>query len=233
MIDLLLVKSGPKERGKCIRRPIDAPAYEPEVFRATLANVLLALEPRAVMAVMQTTTIRASITAYSTAVGPSSFRRNSRTACRLNMDANPLRLRAAGGRARPGLTSHPTEEVRPERDSGDGTQAPAVCGGAQRSFSIPSAAWRPCPRGRGAHSFASPPYDGFAIVEDEEVQSMSSVPNAASSWATACIRQTGSRSKARSGGMGSQIADGIFCATGARGARRGARDLPQKGRATE
>src|SRR5262249_3203280 len=35
-------------------------------------NVLLVLEPRAAMAVMQTTMIRASMTAYSTAVGPSS-----------------------------------------------------------------------------------------------------------------------------------------------------------------
>src|SRR5216117_2171992 len=57
------------------------------VFRATLLNVALALVPRVVMAVMQTTTIRASITAYSTAVGPSSCRRNARTACRLKMDA--------------------------------------------------------------------------------------------------------------------------------------------------
>src|SRR5277367_739428 len=42
------------------------------VLRATLLKTALALEPRAVMAVMQTTTIRASMTAYSTAVGPSS-----------------------------------------------------------------------------------------------------------------------------------------------------------------
>src|SRR3954462_10337367 len=42
---------------------------------ATLENVLLAFEPRAVMAAMQTTMIRASMTAYSTAVGPSSFLR--------------------------------------------------------------------------------------------------------------------------------------------------------------
>ena len=38
----------------------------------TDVNVALALEPSAVMALMQTTTIKASITAYSTAVGPSS-----------------------------------------------------------------------------------------------------------------------------------------------------------------
>src|SRR5438477_229024 len=38
----------------------------------TLEKVLLALVPRAVMATMHTTMIRASMTAYSTAVGPSS-----------------------------------------------------------------------------------------------------------------------------------------------------------------
>src|SRR5436190_13181273 len=38
----------------------------------TVVKVLLALVPRAVIAVMQTTMIRASMTAYSTAVGPSS-----------------------------------------------------------------------------------------------------------------------------------------------------------------
>src|SRR5262245_15172933 len=44
---------------------------------ATKLKVELALLPRVVIAAMQTTTIRASITAYSTAVGPSSFLRNS------------------------------------------------------------------------------------------------------------------------------------------------------------
>jgi transposase-like protein len=43
----------------------------------TLAKVLLALLPSTVTAEMQTTMIRASMTAYSTAVGPSSFRRKS------------------------------------------------------------------------------------------------------------------------------------------------------------
>src|SRR5205085_1022541 len=42
----------------------------------TKLKVLLALEPRVVMAAMHTTTISASITAYSTAVGPSSCFRN-------------------------------------------------------------------------------------------------------------------------------------------------------------
>src|SRR5438128_8872054 len=42
-------------------------------------NVVLAFLPRVVMAPMQTTTIRASMTAYSTAVGPSSRFKNSTT----------------------------------------------------------------------------------------------------------------------------------------------------------
>ena len=45
-------------------------------FWATLSKVALALVPIAVMAVKQTTMMRASITAYSTAVGPSSLTRN-------------------------------------------------------------------------------------------------------------------------------------------------------------
>jgi len=48
----------------------------------TLVKVLLALVPRAVMAVMHTTIIRASMTAYSTAVGPSSRFRKLTTAVR-------------------------------------------------------------------------------------------------------------------------------------------------------
>src|SRR5437870_2835355 len=47
------------------------------VFRATLLKTLLALPPSVVMALMHTTTISASITAYSTAVGPSSRLRKS------------------------------------------------------------------------------------------------------------------------------------------------------------
>jgi hypothetical protein len=49
--------------GSQLAAPIEVP---------TLPKVLLALLPRVVMAAMQTTIIRASITAYSTAVGPSS-----------------------------------------------------------------------------------------------------------------------------------------------------------------
>src|SRR5439155_17542479 len=55
--------------------------YEPAAPMAdpTFPNVALALVPRAVMAIRQTTIIRASMTAYSTAVGTSSFFKNSTT----------------------------------------------------------------------------------------------------------------------------------------------------------
>jgi hypothetical protein len=49
----------------------------------TVLNVWLLAAPMAVMAAMHTTTIRASMTAYSTAVGPSSRFRNSTTVFRL------------------------------------------------------------------------------------------------------------------------------------------------------
>ena len=58
------------KRGSC--------GYElvlPMVF-PTEVKVLLALEPSVVMAAMHTTMMRANITAYSTAVGPSSLFRN-------------------------------------------------------------------------------------------------------------------------------------------------------------
>jgi hypothetical protein len=42
-------------------------------FEPTFENVLLVVLPKDTMAVKQTTTIKANITAYSTAVGPSSF----------------------------------------------------------------------------------------------------------------------------------------------------------------
>src|SRR5438105_12477545 len=56
---------------------------------ATLVNVLLALVPRAVMAVMHTTMIRASMTAYSTAVGPSSrFKKLTTLLVNVRMDGS-------------------------------------------------------------------------------------------------------------------------------------------------
>src|ERR1700722_11076312 len=46
------------------------------MFEPTKLKAALAFEPRVVIAAMHTTMIRDSITAYSTAVGPSSFFRN-------------------------------------------------------------------------------------------------------------------------------------------------------------
>src|SRR5262245_20452225 len=77
------------------------------MLRFVLLKVWLALEPSAVMAVMQTTTMRASMTAYSTAVGPSSSRKNWRAFSNNLYMHNPLLFQAAprrdGGRG--GLAS--------------------------------------------------------------------------------------------------------------------------------
>ena len=57
----------------------------------TKLKVLLALEPRVVMAAMHTTTMRASITAYSTAVGPSSaFMNDTRRLVKPRMIRSPV-----------------------------------------------------------------------------------------------------------------------------------------------
>src|SRR5438128_7912471 len=53
----------------------------PAILLPTVVKVLLALLPSVVMAPMQTTIIRASMTAYSTAVGPSSRFKNSTANC--------------------------------------------------------------------------------------------------------------------------------------------------------
>src|SRR5262249_44801919 len=58
---------------------ITTAAYEPAEPTAlpTVENVRFALLPSVAMAAMQTTMINASMTAYSTAVGPSSFLRKA------------------------------------------------------------------------------------------------------------------------------------------------------------
>src|SRR5712691_7341037 len=71
--------SGSKENWKPHENRYPTHEAVTAVFRATLLNTLLALPPRDVMAVTQTTTIRASMTAYSTAVGPSSVVRKRTT----------------------------------------------------------------------------------------------------------------------------------------------------------
>jgi hypothetical protein len=73
------VKIADDHKTQCIQQPNDLhqdDAVPTAVFNATLLNVALALLPRAVIAVMHTTMISASMTAYSTAVGPSSARQN-------------------------------------------------------------------------------------------------------------------------------------------------------------
>src|SRR5436309_1430845 len=75
---------GPRGPGGQTRPRFQLPV--PPMVVPTLVKVLLALEPRAVMAAMQTTMIRASMTAYSTAVGPlSSFRKLTRAVLNLRM----------------------------------------------------------------------------------------------------------------------------------------------------
>jgi hypothetical protein len=61
---------------------------------------LLALPPSVVMAAMHTTMIRASITAYSTAVGPSSaFKKFTKLLVRLRIGLSGVGYRGSRGRA--------------------------------------------------------------------------------------------------------------------------------------
>src|SRR3954451_10427227 len=60
------------EKGEDVRLVAVAQLEVPAMVLLTLEKVALALVPSAVMATMHTTMIRASMTAYSTAVGPSS-----------------------------------------------------------------------------------------------------------------------------------------------------------------
>src|SRR5271157_2778988 len=62
-----------------MKRGVDSANQDPPRELLTLPKVLLMLWPSVVMMVMQATRIRASMTAYSTAVGPSSLVRNWRT----------------------------------------------------------------------------------------------------------------------------------------------------------
>src|SRR5207237_1292078 len=78
---------------RCGLRPLVGQAQLEVVLTLlpTYWKVLLALEPRALMAAMQTTMIRASMTAYSTAVGPSSaFRNFTRAFVNLRISFVPL-----------------------------------------------------------------------------------------------------------------------------------------------
>src|SRR5262249_19652332 len=69
-----------RPRPRSSRGPDDHQEPEPPLsVLCTELNVPLMLVPRLLITVTQTTTIRASITAYSTAVGPSSLTRKFRT----------------------------------------------------------------------------------------------------------------------------------------------------------
>jgi hypothetical protein len=72
-----IVHARPEDFGLRQRRAPDVPRRDTYVSAFfTELNLLFALVPTAWMAVRQTTTIKASMTAYSTAVGPSSEIRN-------------------------------------------------------------------------------------------------------------------------------------------------------------
>ena len=81
----VLLRGGSRNWGPGNRREtkVGSAGYEPAEPTAlpTVVKVLLAFLPSVVMAVMHTTMISASMTAYSTAVGPSSRRTNSPTHC--------------------------------------------------------------------------------------------------------------------------------------------------------
>src|SRR3954452_14096609 len=122
-------------------------AVEPIVL-LTLEKVLLALLPRAVMAVMQTTMIRASMTAYSTAVGPSSAWTNFDTDWSRPRIRVPL-SRFPGGIPAPdltlplglGISTVRTPDPDGTRTCGDDRRKPKE--DCSRRLTIPSAAWQP------------------------------------------------------------------------------------------
>src|SRR5262249_45067384 len=97
------------------------PLLPAAAFSATLLKVLLALVPSVVMAVMHTTMIRASITAYSTAVGPSSsFRKR---AARKNHVVMELPFLCSG--VKKSVAAHDRARGRPLRSCGKGeTRSP-------------------------------------------------------------------------------------------------------------
>src|SRR5262245_9645992 len=100
----------------------------------TLAKVLLALVPSAVMATMHTTMIRASMTAYSTAVGPSSrFRKFTTPRVRFfNMGLGPFRSRESGrrhGRHQVPSAAHHGQPLRECRPGNRSSRQEHVSGG--------------------------------------------------------------------------------------------------------
>ena len=132
----------------------------------TLVNVVLAFWPRVVMAQMQTTIMRANITAYSTAVGPSSLVMNSDTAREnfVNMEQTSLVQRLFSTRAfwhdPDGPAKHLAELVGLRCDVIDAR------GGTRPRGPLHSVAWLSASGKKRTHSFASHPYGWFAFVVD-------------------------------------------------------------------
>src|SRR5215510_3545504 len=83
----------------------------------TVVNVLLAFVPKAVIAVMHTTIISASMTAYSTAVGPSSRRTNSTRAREKRLSIQNSFLVLKGSRETRTTAHSPQRAVRKEEHS--------------------------------------------------------------------------------------------------------------------
>ena len=137
------------------------------MLRLVLLKVLLARLPSVVMAEMHTTTMRASMTAYSTAVGPSSSRKNSDRRCDNCGHGLPFHF-----------TPHDTtdrvyrEPGKPLRHLGRKGEVAAAYPGVA-TVAAYSAAGNSHPFGslatpRGAQGFASSPRGEFAFIEDAE-----------------------------------------------------------------
>src|SRR5262249_39431006 len=138
------------------------------VFKATLLNVLLALEPSRLIPVMHTTMIRASMMAYSTAVGPLSSMTNLLTesihCCMFRPLSKFQATRSLVAGPTPSATGCVDEGLRREegRTQKVGNEA---CPEPRRSHPFDNLATRVASWGGAhrAHGFASPPCGGFAI----------------------------------------------------------------------
>src|SRR5262249_15521552 len=133
----------------------------------TLEKVLLALLPRAVMAVMHTTMISANMTAYSTAVGPSSERTN-----RPSERAKRASMTSPSGPKKIGNETRGDQHRRPHGRA-TSWSAGSAHGEAERDQGRPrggplhSVTWRSLAAiAARTHGFASHPYGWFALVVD-------------------------------------------------------------------
>ena len=143
-----------------------APAHELDgaaaPFKATFPKTLFALPPIAVIAPMQTTTMRASMTAYSTAVGPSSAARNRFTRpSQLTIGIPLSRFLKHGQRPAPSRSLHISNEGESVSSGNMNRQEvnPAVHLPSTHPFgNLAIAGIQP-----STHGFASPSCDGLAF----------------------------------------------------------------------